>query len=66
MLTIYSVEAYHFDIDAWKFVGEFISYDDAKKVADTLSKQHPTRHFGIFTREIVGTYERFLDITSSN
>lgn len=66
MLKIYSVEAYHFDIDAWKFVGDFISYEEAKKVVDTLSKQHPTRQFGIFTREIIGTYDYSFDYTVSN
>lgn len=61
MLKIYSVEAYHFDIDAWRFIGDFISYEEAEKVVDTLSKQHPTRQFGIFTREIAGTHANFLD-----
>lgn len=65
MYKIYSVEEYHHDKDAWTFVGDFISPEDAEKVANELGKQNPNSSFRIFQKEIIGTYDNFLNFVNS-
>lgn len=60
MRNIYSVEEYRYDKDAWAFVGDFISYEDAKKVADQMSSRHPYNRYSVFAKVLGSPYEMII------
>lgn len=51
MISIYSVEVYHYDKDAWTFAGYFASLDEAKKVANAMCMRDPHKRYSVFHNE---------------
>lgn len=60
MCNIYSVEEYRFDKDAWAFIGDYVSYEDAKKVADQMSSIHSDNKYSVFAKELGSPYEKII------
>ena len=52
MYSIYSVEAYHHDKNAWVLVGYYVSLNEARQIADSMVIQHPTCRYSVFQNDI--------------
>ena len=51
MISIYSVEVYHYDKDAWTPAGYFASLDEAKKAANAMCMLDPHKRYSVFLNE---------------
>lgn len=58
MITLYRLEAYHWDKDYWSIISEFSTKKDAEKMQHTLEKQYPLLTFSIFHKEVYYPIEK--------
>ena len=58
MITLYRLEAYHWDKDYWSIISEFATKKDAEEMQHILEKQYPLLIFTIFHKEIYGSIEK--------